>query len=146
MNDKTVQYGPLTPQELDTLVRELQLKNIPFEIQKDEDAEKKFKSNNFSNLVNQVEYRTEQYLGQIFYVTLATKDLTRVKESLTRLGFPTELPEFPKELQNDEREDVFVRAKAEKTNFKRRMVAWVLLIGLLSSIFIGYAISVLNQP
>lgn len=144
MNDKTVQYGPLTPQELDAFVRELQLKNIPFEIQKDEDSEKKFKSNTFSNLVNQAEYRTEQYLGQIFYVTLATKDLTRVSDSLTRLGFPTELPEFPKELEGDEREDVFVRAKADKNNFKRRMVAWILLIGLLSSIFIGYAISVLN--
>lgn len=145
MSDKTVQYGPLTPQELDSFVRELQLKNIPFEIQKDEDAEKKFRSNDFSNLVTQVEYRTEQYLGQIFYVTLATKDLPKIADSLKRLGFPTELPEFPNELENDEREDVFVRAKADKTKFKRRMISWILLIGLLSTIFIGYAISVLNQ-
>lgn len=145
MSDKTVQYGPLTPQELDSFVRELQLKNIPFEIQKDEDAEKKFRSNDFSNLVTQVEYRTEQYLGQIFYVTLATKDLPKIADSLKRLGFPTELPEFPNELENDDREDVFVRAKADKTKFKRRMISWILLIGLLSTIFIGYAISVLNQ-
>lgn len=145
MSDKTVQYGPLTPQELDSFVRELQLKNIPFEIQKDEDAEKKFRSNDFSNLVTQVEYRTEQYLGQIFYVTLATKDLPKIADSLKRLGFPTDLPDFPKELQNDEREDVFVRAQASKTKFKRQMVSWILLIGLLSTIFIGYAISVLNQ-
>jgi len=145
MSEKIVQYGPLTPQELDGFVRELQLKNIPFEIQKDEDAEKKFKSNNFSNLVTQAEYRTEQYLGQIFYVTLATKDLPKISDSLSRLGFPTELPDFPSELEVDDREDVFVRAKADKTKFNRRMVAWILLIGLLSTIFIGYAMSVLSQ-
>jgi hypothetical protein len=145
MSEKTVQYGPLTPQELDSFVRECQLKNIPFEIHKDEDSEKKFTSNNFSNLVNQVEYRTEQYLGQIFYITLATKDIFRIATSLQRLGFPTELPEFPKELDADDREDVFVRAKADKTKFKRRIVAWILLIGLLSSILVGYALSVLNQ-
>lgn len=145
MADKTVQYGPLTPQELDSFVRELQLKNIPFEIQKDEDAEKKFSSNNFSNLVNQVEYRTEQYLGQIFYLTLATKDLSKISATLERLGFPTELPEFPKELETDTNEDVFVRAKADKTKFKRRMVAWILFIGVLSSILIGGAMLLLGQ-
>ena len=145
MADKTVQYGPLTPQELDSFVRELQLKNIPFEVQKDEDAEKKFSSNNFSNLVNQVEYRTEQYLGQIFYVTLATKDLSKISKTLERLGFPTELPEFPKELETDTSEDVFVRAKADKTKFKRRMVAWILFIGVLSSILIGGAMLFLGQ-
>lgn len=145
MADKTVQYGPLTPQELDSFVRELQLKNIPFEIQKDEDAEKKFSSNNFSNLVNQVEYRTEQYLGQIFYVTLATKDLSKISTTLERLGFPTELPEFPKELETDTSEDVFIRAKADKTKFKRRMVAWILFIGVLSSILIGGAMLLLGQ-
>lgn len=144
MTEKTVQYGPLTPQELDSFVRELQLKNIPFEIQKDEDAEKKFSSNTFSNIVNQIEYRTEQYLGQIFYVTLATKDVSRISDTLQRLGFPTELPEFPKELETDTREDVFVRAKAEKTNFKRRMVAWILLIGVLSTILVSYTLSVLD--
>lgn len=146
MSDKVIQYGPLTPQELDALIRELQLKNIPFEVQKDDDAEKKFTNNNFSNLVNQVEYRTEQYLGQIFYVTLARKDLTRVSDSLARLGFPTEFPEIPEELASDPNEDVFVRAKADQTKFKRRMVSWILLIGVLSSFFIGYAIKVLNQP
>jgi len=144
MNERTVQYGPFTPQELDSFVRELQLKNIPFEIHKDADAEKRFSSNNFSNLVNQVEYRTEQYLGQIFYVTLAKKDIVRIAESLQRLGFPTELPDFAKELEGDSREDVFVRAKAEKSNFNRRMIAWVLLIGVLSTIIVSYTLSVLD--
>jgi hypothetical protein len=146
MSDKTVQYGPFTPQELDGFVRELQLKNIPFEIQKDEEAEKKFKSNDFSNIVNQVSYRNEQYLGQIFYVTLGIKDLPQLTALLTKLGFPTELPEFPTELNNDEREDVFVKARAEKSRFNRRMLSWVFLIGLLCSIFIGYAFTVLSQP
>ncbi|HEY8272370.1 MAG TPA: hypothetical protein VIG33_15875 [Pseudobdellovibrionaceae bacterium] len=150
MSDKIVQYGPLTPQELDKLVHELQLRNIPFEIQKDEEAEKKFKSNNFSNIVNQISYRNEQYLGQIFYITLATKDLPRMEEHLKELGFPIDLPEFsgesPPELDNDERENVFVKARAEKTNFNRRMIAWIFLIGMLCMMFISYALTVLNQP
>ncbi|WP_413289535.1 hypothetical protein [Bdellovibrio sp. HCB337] len=146
MSEKTVQYGPFTPQELDSFVRELQLKNIPFEIQKDEDAEKKFKAVDFSNVVNQVEFRNEQYLAQIFYVTLAKKDLSRVADRLAQLGFPTDLPDFPKELDSDDREDVMVRARADKNKFNRRMLAWFLFIGLLCSIFLGYAISVLSQP
>lgn len=146
MSDKVVQFGPFTPQELDTFVRELQLKNIPFEIQKDEEAEKKFKAVDFSNIVNQAEFRNEQYLAQIFYITLAKIDLPKVSARLEKLGFPTELPEFPQELQANEREDVLVRARAEKNKFNRRMLAWFLFIGLLCSIFLGYALSVLSQP
>ena len=82
MSDKTVQFGPFTPQELDSLVRELQLKNIPFEIQKEEETEKKFKAIDFANIVNQVEFRTEQYLAQIFYITLARKDLSQQETNI----------------------------------------------------------------
>lgn len=140
MSDKTVQYGPFTPQELNDFVRELQLKNIPFEIQKDEDAEKKFKSIDFGNVVNQVEYRTEQYLAQVFYITLARSDLAKVSARLQKLGFPTELPEFSKELESDDREDLVMKARSERKKFNRRLLAWFLLIGLGCLIFIGYAI------
>jgi hypothetical protein len=150
MSDKVVQYGPLTPQELDNLAHELQIKNIPFEIQKDEDAEKKFKNNDFSNIVNQISYRNEQYLGQIFYVTLAKKDLPHLQDRLKKLGFPIEPPgfstDFPAELNSDQREDVFVKARAEKTKFNRRILAWMFLIGMLCMMFIGYALSILSQP
>lgn len=150
MAGKTVQYGPLTPQELDRLAHELQLRNIPFEILKDEEAERRFKSNNFSNVVNQISYRNEQYLGQIFYVNLAKKDLSHVAEYLKKLGFPVELPEltteFPEDLNGRDPESIFVKARAEKSNFNRRMVAWIFLIGLLCMMFISYALTVLNQP
>ncbi|MGZ6447564.1 MAG: hypothetical protein ACXWRA_05990 [Pseudobdellovibrionaceae bacterium] len=146
MSEKTVQFGPFTPQELDNLVRELQVKNIPFEIQKDEEAEKNFKNNNFANIVNQVSYRNEQYLGQIFYITLAKRDLPLIEEYLMNLGFPIDLPEFPSELINDEQDNFFVKARAEKVNFTRRMIGWVFLIGALCLIFISYALVVLSQP
>ena len=146
MSDKVVQYGPFTPQELDNFVGELQLKNIPFEIQKDEDAEKKFKAIDYSNVINQVEFRNEQYLAQIFYVTLAKKDLPRVSDRLEKLGFPTELPEYSSELETDEREDVVIRAKAARTKFNRRLLAWFLIIGVLCLLFMTYGFSVLSQP
>jgi len=147
VSDKVVQFGPFTPQELNAFIGELQLKNIPFEINKDEDAEKKFKAaNDISNILNQVEFRTEQYLAQIFYVTLAKKDLPRVSERLERLGFPSEVPEYSPELETDEREDMVLRASADRKKFNRRMLAWFLLIGLLCALFMGYGLSVLNQP
>lgn len=147
MSDKTVQYGPFTPQELDAFVGELQLKNIPFEIQKDEEAEKKFKAIDFSNVVNQVEFRNEQYLAQIFYVTLAKKDLPRMAEHLEKLGFPIELPDFPTEFQSgDEREDVVLRAQADRNKFNRQLLAWFLVIGVLCLLFMTYGLSVLSQP
>jgi hypothetical protein len=142
MSDKIVQFGPFTPQELDSFVRELQLKNIPFEIQKEDAAEKKFKAIDFANVVNQVEFRTEQYLAQIFYITLARQDLPLVAKRLESLGFPSSLPEGTDELAITEAEDVFLRAKSEKKKFNRQLVAWVLIVGLLCLWFIVYAISV----
>lgn len=140
MSDKIVQYGPFTPQEMDSFVRELQLKNIPFEIQKDDDAEKKFKAIDFANVVNQAEFRHEQYLAQIFYITFAKKDLPLVAKRLEQLGFPTDLPEFPSELAEDPREDILVRARAEKTTFNRRRLIWLLVIGYVCFVAIMYAI------
>lgn len=144
MSDKVVQYGPFTPQEMDSFVRELQLKNIPFEIQKDEDTEKKFKAIDFANTVNQAEFRHEQYLAQIFYLTFAKKDLPLIADRLKQLGFPTELPEFPSELESDPREDIVIKAKAEKTRFNRRMLIWLLFLGYLCFSLIMYAIGKLD--
>lgn len=140
MSKKTIQFGPLTPQELDSLVREFQLKNIPFEIQKEEDAEKRFKAVDFANIVNQAELRTEQYLGQIFYITLARKDLPKVETRLKQLGFPTDFTESEVELEEIDGTEIFLRAKAEKKRFNKRLTAWILLIGLLCFWFIFYAI------
>lgn len=149
MSDKTVQYGPFTPQELDNFIHELQVKNIPFEIHKDESAEKKFKAIDFSNIVTQAEFRTEQYLAQIFYVTLAKKDLVRVSDRLEMLGFPTDIPDFtsapPEELQNSHKDDVILRASAARNRFNRRMLAWFLMIGLLCLLFMVYGLMVLGQ-
>jgi hypothetical protein len=141
MSDKVVQFGPFTPQELDSFVRELQLKNIPFEIQKEDEAEKKFKAIDFANVVNQVEYRTEQYLGQIFYITLARTDLPKVAQRLEKLGFPTDIPADPTELKDSDGSEVFMKAKIEKKNFNRRLTALVLIIGLLCLWFIIFAIN-----
>ncbi|MBC7371086.1 MAG: hypothetical protein H7326_05945 [Bdellovibrionaceae bacterium] len=139
MSDKTVQFGPFTPQELDSLVRVLQLKNLPFEIQKEDDTEKKFKAIDFANIVKQVEFRTEQYLAQIFYITLARKDLPQISGQLEKLGFPTDLPEGTQELQTTDAEEVFVRARAEKKNFDRRLIALIMVVGLLCLLFVSAA-------
>jgi hypothetical protein len=145
MSNKTIQFGPFTPQELESLAREMQLKNIPFEITKDEDAEGEFKRIDYANVVNQVEFRTQQYMAQIFYITLAKTDVPKLSTQLEKLGFATLTTENPEELRVDSeagvREDIFMKAQIEKKNFRRRQYAWLLILGLLCLMFLTYAIS-----
>lgn len=111
MSSKTIQYGPFTPQELEAMVRELQAKNIPFEIAKDEAEEQKFRRIDYANLVKQADLRVEHYLAQVFYLTIAKSDVERVSVTLAKFGFPTEFSENPEELVEDSSND-FASAEA----------------------------------
>jgi hypothetical protein len=114
MSNKTVKFGPFAPQELEVLIRDLQLKNLPFEIQKQEEES---------------------------YVTLARKDLPQIASRLEQLGFPSEVPEGGIEFETRPSDEVFQRAKFEKSKFNRRLAVWVILVGLICLWFIFYAIS-----
>lgn len=61
-------FGPFTPQEFKTISEWLTLNQIEFSHFRDEAAEKRFAENSPENLVNQVEFRTQTYLGAVFYV------------------------------------------------------------------------------
>jgi len=61
-------FGPFTPQEFKQASEWLTKNNIPFTHFRDEEAEKRFSENTPENLVNQVEFRTQTYLGSIFYI------------------------------------------------------------------------------
>ena len=77
-------YGPYTPQETDRIAIELKKLGVPFEINKDEEEEKKFSRSDFTNIVTRAEYRTESYLAQIFYFVIDSKDDEIFKQILVR--------------------------------------------------------------
>ncbi len=68
--DSQIVFGPYTPQETDRLALSLQNQQIPFELQKDLEDEKKFTRQDFGNIVTRAEYRTQTYLAQIFYFVI----------------------------------------------------------------------------
>lgn len=140
MSEKTIQFGPFTPQEIKSIVSELDLRNLPYEVEKDDKAEKDFKAIDYENLVSQTHFRTKQYMAQIFYLTIAKSDVPKVSARLEKMGFPTGISENPSELvPEDSREDVFMKAKIEKKNFNRRMIAWLFVLGILCLMVMGYA-------
>jgi hypothetical protein len=66
--DNTNTFGPFTPQEFKNASEWLLNNNIEFTHFRDEEAEKRFAENSPENLVNQVELRTQTYLGSVFYI------------------------------------------------------------------------------
>lgn len=66
--DQVKEFGPFTPQDLEKAVDWLQANGLKFKIAKDEQAEKLFKMNDGQNIVQQVEFRTQVYLAQVFMV------------------------------------------------------------------------------
>ncbi len=61
-------FGPFTPQEFNIASEWLAQNNIEFTQFRDDEAEKRFAENSPENLVNQVELRTQTYLGSVFYI------------------------------------------------------------------------------
>lgn len=66
--EKSKSFGPFTPQEFKQASEWLIKNNIEFSHFRDLEAEKRFAENSPENLVNQVELRTQTYLGAVFYV------------------------------------------------------------------------------
>jgi len=124
MSDKVVQYGPLLAPELEALIAELQLKNIPYEVEKEKTPS-----------------------PQSFRLTLAKKDLPRISTHLENLGFPTALPVSP--APEEPRETPLSRvlkARAARRKFHFRLLTWFLVVGLLCLLFMAYGLRVLSQP
>ncbi|OFZ31652.1 MAG: hypothetical protein A2622_03480 [Bdellovibrionales bacterium RIFCSPHIGHO2_01_FULL_40_29] len=74
MERTSIEYGPFTPQEADRISAWLKNNQIPFVIAKDEQSEKLAMMNDGINIVNRVEFRTDTYLGQIFYFQITFSD------------------------------------------------------------------------
>jgi hypothetical protein len=115
MEDGAFQVGPLTPQELDHLCQILQRDGVPFEILKDEETEKLETKSDFHNLVTKSEFRTESYLGQIFYLSLHRQYVGKYRRHWEKLGLAAGN-------LNDESEESEVLPEADWQTVQRRKV------------------------
>lgn len=113
MIESTLEVGPLTPQELEEVCEKLKSQGTDFEVLKDEDTEKSEMKDDYDNVANKVGWRTETYLGQIFYLRLKQTDFRKHRKLFSRLGLATTPKENPEELKG-EISDVHEAAKEEK--------------------------------
>ena len=101
MIESTLEVGPLTPQELEEVCDLLKAQNFPFEILKDEEAEKAEMTNDYENIADKLGWRTRTYLGQVFYIRMSQNDFQKCKMLFENLGMATEPKENPSELNAD---------------------------------------------
>ena len=138
MIDSKMDVGPFTPQEFDEVCGKLTSIGVPFELLKDEETEKMEMASDYANLVNKVEYRTEAYLGQIFYLKLAVTDFEKNKALFAEYGMATAPKESPAELQAEgpaEVKEVHEEALAKKE--VQRWVARLLVVTMIVALLYG---------
>jgi hypothetical protein len=124
----SVDVGPFTPQELDQVCEHLKKSGVAFEVLKDEETERLEMRPDFVNVVNKVEYRTETYLAQIYYLRLNRPDFEKRKNLFSRYGMGVANSDNPDELLTDMSG---THEKAKASARFRHVVAWVLLAQLL---------------
>lgn len=130
MIEQTLEVGPFTPQETEELVEKLKAQHVSFELLKDEETEKAEMKNDYANLVNKVELRTESYLGQVFYLKMNQSDFTKMKSLFSEYGMATTPKENPDELNADIQE--VHRDSLEQKKFQRVLI-WAFLLFLATS-------------
>jgi hypothetical protein len=138
MSATPLEVGPFTPQELDNICEKLKSLAIPFSILKDEETEKIEMTSDYANLVNKAEFRTEAYLGQIFYLQIAQNDFDKIQSTFSELGMATTHKTNPEELNADMTE---VHKETVKQNELQRTLAWALVVLAVSAIvstFLAY--------
>ncbi|PIS10268.1 MAG: hypothetical protein COT73_10345 [Bdellovibrio sp. CG10_big_fil_rev_8_21_14_0_10_47_8] len=142
MKELFLEVGPFTPQELDEVCEELKSRGVSFEIIKDEETEIAAMRNDPSVIVNRLEFRTETYLGQIFYLKLNQNDFETQKSLFTPYGMATVPQENPIELQQPDVEEVHKLALDQK---KLQALLARSLVFLLITWLLWQAIQYFNQ-
>ncbi len=101
MIENTLEVGPFTPQELEEVCEKLKSQGAGFEVLKDTEKEKSEMKNDYDNVANKVGWRTETYLGQVFFLRLNQADFLKNKDLFSQFGMATEPQENPSELSSD---------------------------------------------
>ena len=124
MNEaSSIDVGPFTPQELDHVCESLKGLGVEFEVLKDEETERLENRPDFMNVVNKVEFRTETYLAQIFYLRVAKEAFGKHKDIFAEYGMATASGE-----KNNENPDELVTDMSvthEKAVASARLRHWI---------------------
>lgn len=128
------EFGPFTPQELESVVDWLQAEGLQFEISKDQRTEDLFRLNDGNNVVQQVEFRTQIYLAQIFSVKVVDMSV----EQLSRFNKKFRLSEkIPQEFMQNQFDGVdYPRMMSQKT--KKMIWAWIMTLIFLVPMLLSF--------
>lgn len=137
MIESHLEVGPFTPQELEEVCEALKSRGATFEILKDEQTEKQETRPDFANLVNKAEYRTEVYLGQIFYLRIGVAEFHRHEDLFQKYGMATTTKEAPSELEATGMDEVHEEAQTQKLfqSWVARGIVFLILVLWLWSYF-----------
>lgn len=129
--EQQIEVGPFTPQEVDKVCSDLSHRKVAFELLKDIAKEKEELLSDYQNLILKAEYRTETYLGQIFFLRLNREDFHKHADLFSELGMSVLSKvsdanlEHPKELQTEDMGMVHRKSVGQK---KFQALAAVLII------------------
>lgn len=129
-----MQYGPFTPQEFKKAADWLKEHDVKFEVTKDQDKENEFRSSNGLNIIKQVEFRTETFLAQIFYIEI--EEINPALNAEFNTLFAVQPEAFPKSLI-EKPESIDLSSDIIKSSKTKRFWA-TLLILIWVTFFIGY--------
>lgn len=127
---QTTDFGPFTPQELERFVTWLNLKKYPFDIIKDQAAERAFTANDGSNVLNRAEWRTEVYLAQIFTVRVEGLSPEQIDDINQHFKL---IEDVPAQFRGNDKvipfeSEVELKARLEKSTQQKRFWAAIIFI------------------
>ncbi len=137
-------FGPLIPQEVDSVIKFLEKNGIPFELTfNDEGARQELQPSPGNNILYS-ELRTKTYLAQHFYIDISEEYLInnpKVEPQLLALITKDVIPETSQEETEKRIMSIEVRGRMERraarSKFMQKLLAILFLIGMLYSMFSG---------
>ena len=133
-------FGPLTPQEIDPIVAFLTTNNIPFEIHFNEQGAKEELEPSPGNNILYSELRTKAYLAQHFYIEVPEEFLInnpkvegQILRFITKDHFEDIIRTEDDNVVNID-DEAILKMKSEKTKWIQRIFAILFLASMLYGI------------
>jgi hypothetical protein len=136
--NQALEYGPYTPQEIDRITDWLKTNQVTFELSKDQETEKLAMMNDGQNIVTRAEYRTSVYLGQIFYVQMASMTDLQKAEFDRLFSAKTEVASSSAPIRTDEVDQKMLHDSLQSQIRKKR--SWAAVLAGVMLILIGFTV------
>lgn len=134
-------FGPLTPQEIDGIVEFLEKNSIPFEISFNRQAADEEIAHNAGNSLALGELRTKAYMAQHFYIDVPDEFLINNPKVEAQILKKITNHDFEEIVRTEEDniiaidDEKIMQRKSNRTKFIQRIFAILFLISMLYGIF-----------